>query len=243
MGPQPGTVLVFIWLNQHTLFATSFSAFVMKLFTRSMAVLAVMVVSLLPSLAANITINVGDNFYHGPGNTTRDNDVRNINVGDVVTWNYVGQLSHPTASDNGSWATFPMDAANKTKTITFTTPGTYAYHCENHGAPLSNMYGVLTVVAAPAATLDARTAGIEAHVYPNPSRGQITVQLNQKHGFDYKLRLSNIIGQEIRTIALKPELTAAGLPLDLSDLHAGVYFYSLVVDGKVLVTKRLVLQD
>jgi hypothetical protein len=80
-------------------------------------------------------------------------------------------------------------------------------------------------------------------VYPNPSRGQVTVQLNQKAGQDYKLRLSNIIGQDIRTIALKPELTAAGLPVDLSDLRSGVYFYSLLVEGKVVATKRLVLQN
>ena len=80
-------------------------------------------------------------------------------------------------------------------------------------------------------------------VYPNPSRGQVTVQLNQKAGADYKLRLNNIIGQEIRTVALKPELTAAGLPLDLSDLPVGVYFYTLLVDGKAISTRRLVLQN
>ena len=60
---------------------------------------------------------------------------------------------------------------------------------------------------------------------------------------EMRLRVSNIIGQEIRSIALKPELTTAGLPVDLSDLHAGVYFYSLLVDGKVVSTKRLVLQN
>jgi hypothetical protein len=69
------------------------------------------------------------------------------------------------------------------------------------------------------------------------------VQLSQRASGDYKLRLSNIIGQELRTIALKPELTAAGLPIDLSDLRAGMYFYSLLVDGKVVTTKRLVLQN
>ncbi|MCC3153315.1 T9SS type A sorting domain-containing protein [Hymenobacter sp. BT770] len=215
----------------------------MKLFTRSVAVLALMALTLTPSLAANITIQVGDNFYRGPGNTTGSSDIRTINVGDVVTWNYVGQLSHPTASDNGAWPTFPMNSANTTHSMTFTTAGEYAYHCEVHGAPRVGMFGVLTVVAAPTATLNAHAAGITVNVYPNPTHGQITVQLNQKPGADYKLRLSNIIGQEIRTIALKPELTAAGLPLDLSDLHAGMYLYSLLVDGKVVTTKRLVLQN
>ena len=215
----------------------------MKLFTRSMAVLAVMAMTLMPSLAANITILVGDNFYRGPGNTTRSNDAQTITVGDVVTWSYVGASSHPTASDNGAWVTFPMNASSPTKSLTLPV-GIFPYHCEAHGAPGIGQFGIITVLARTVtATLDARTAGIALSVFPNPSHGQITVQLNQKPGADYKLRLSNIIGQEIRTIALKPELTAAGLPLDLSDLHTGVYLYSLLVDGKVVATKRLVLQN
>ena len=217
----------------------------MQLFTRSMVALALLVLSLAPTLAANITILVGDNFYRGPGNTTLDYDVRDINVGDVVTFSYVGRSSHPTASDNGAFTTFQMNAANTTYTLPALPVGVYPYHCLAHGNPGSGQYGRLNVKAAtPTATLNARTAGIELSVYPNPSRGQVTVQLNQKAGAaDYKLRLSNIIGQAIRTVALKPELTAAGLSLDLSDLHAGVYFYSLLVDGKVASTKRLVLQN
>lgn len=211
-----------------------------------MVALALLVLSLAPTLAANITILVGDNFYRGPGNTTLDYDVRDINVGDVVTFSYVGQSSHPTRSDNGAFPTFQMNNSSRSVTLpAFTTIGAHPYHCTAHGAPGSGQYGILNVKAAtPTATLNARAAGIELSVYPNPSRGQVTVQLNQKAGAaDYKLRLSNIIGQEIRTVALKPELTATGLPLDLSDLRAGVYFYSLLVDGKVASTKRLVLQN
>jgi plastocyanin len=210
----------------------------MKLFTRLVAVAAILTMPLAPVLAANITILVGDNWYHGPGNTNRDFDTQTINVGDVVTWNFVGQSSHPTASDNGAWATFTTS-----RTITFNTPGTFAYHCEAHGAPRAGQYGVLTVQSITSATLDPAAAGISLSVYPNPSHGLVTVKLDQKPGADYKLRLSNIIGQEVRTIALKPGLTAAGLPLDLSDLHAGMYVYSLLVDGKVVSTKRLVLQN
>ena len=106
------------------------------------------------------------------------------------------------------------------------------------------MNGLIVVTQRVAtATLNANAAGIALSVYPNPSRGQITVKLDQKAGQSYQLRLSNIIGQEIRTVALRPELTPTGLPLDLSDLHAGMYFYSLLVDGKVMSTKRLVLQN
>ena len=206
---------------------------------------AMLVLPLVPAFAANITILVGDNYYRGPGTTTGNSDIRTITAGDVVTFSYVGQSSHPTASDNGAWATFPMNAANRTFTLpAFNTVGPFPYHCTAHGAPGVGQYGILTVVARnPTATLDANATGIIASVYPNPSHGQVTVQLNQKAGQSYQLRLSNIIGQEVRTIALKPELTSAGLPLDLSDLRAGVYFYSLLVDGKAVSTKRLVLQN
>lgn len=215
----------------------------MNLFTRCIAALAIMALPVAPSLAANIIIMVGDNFYHGPGNTTTSSDIRTITVGDVVTWNYVGVSSHPTASDNGAWPTFQMNASSTSKSLTLPV-GVYPYHCEAHGGPGVGQFGIITVVASTVtATLDARSAGIDVHLFPNPSRGLVTVQLNQKPGVDYKLRLSNIIGQEIRTIALKPELTTTGLPVDLSDLHAGMYFYSLLVDGKVMTTKRLVLQN
>ncbi|WP_375415891.1 T9SS type A sorting domain-containing protein [uncultured Hymenobacter sp.] len=81
-------------------------------------------------------------------------------------------------------------------------------------------------------------------LFPNPSQGLITVRLmGPQLGPYYQLRLRNIIGQEVRTIALRPELMGAtGLPLDLSDLPAGLYFYSLLVDNRAVLTKRLTLQ-
>ncbi len=80
-------------------------------------------------------------------------------------------------------------------------------------------------------------------LYPNPSRGFVTVQLRQPAGPAYQLRLRNVIGQEIRAVALRPDLGFPGLALNLTDLPGGLYFYSLVVDGKVASTKRLVLQN
>ncbi|MBX0291044.1 T9SS type A sorting domain-containing protein [Hymenobacter sp. HSC-4F20] len=81
-------------------------------------------------------------------------------------------------------------------------------------------------------------------VYPNPSRGLITVSVGQKLSWgDYKLRLSNIIGREVRSVLLRPEAADGGMSLNLSDLPPGMYFYSLVQNDKVVSTKRLVLQN
>jgi hypothetical protein len=80
-------------------------------------------------------------------------------------------------------------------------------------------------------------------VYPNPARGMVVVSLSHAPGPDYKFRLSNIIGREVRTLPLRPELPSTGIAMNLSDLPAGMYFYSLVVNDKVVSTKRLVLQN
>ena len=215
----------------------------MKFSTLLLAVASLVLATLAPTLAANITVQVGDNFYRAADGT---NTIRMV-VGDVLTFQFVGQSSHPTASDSSpaAWPTFPMNAANPTKVFATNTfvAGTYPFHCNFHGFPGGGMNGTLVVTGTATATLDTRAAGLDLTVYPNPSHGQVTVQFTQKAGADYKLRISNVIGQEVRTVALRPELTAAGLPLDLSELRAGVYFYSLLVDGKVAITKRLVLQN
>lgn len=217
----------------------------MKLFTRSLIALFLMVGSLAPSLAVDITILVGNNYYRGPG-TTGNADIRTITVGDRINFVWVAGF-HPTVSDSSpqTWATFTPSASLPSVIIPFNTVGVFPYHCQAHGLPGQNQYGVLTVVArTPTATLNAREAGISVNVFPNPSRGQVTVKLDQKlSNSDYQLRLSNIIGQEIRSVALKSEAFTTGLPVDLSDLRAGMYFYTLLVDGKAITTKRLVLQN
>ncbi|GAA3921663.1 T9SS type A sorting domain-containing protein [Hymenobacter algoricola] len=207
----------------------------MKISTRFLIVWALVLIQ-FTAFATDYTVQVGDNFYEQQFLTIRPTD--------RVIFQYVGQTSHPTASDNGAWVTFPMNSANRTKIIANLPLGTYPYHCTAHGGPGFGQYGIITVSNVTPAT-EARPATPTLSVFPNPSRGMVTVSLPQaqKVGSDYKLRLSNIIGREVRTVALQPELLSAGLPIDLSDLPAGIYFYSLLAGDKVVTTKRLVLQN
>lgn len=78
-------------------------------------------------------------------------------------------------------------------------------------------------------------------LYPNPARGQTMLQINGPGGADYKVRLSNVLGSEVRRLPVRPENapTTDGVALDLSDLPPGLYFCSLLVNDKTLVTKRL----
>ena len=139
---------------------------------------------------------------------------------------------------------------HKKQNTTFLTSGLDRnwYSFSAYGMPRFSSFlnieqGVSTAAAKAAPTVAARSLSPVLSVYPNPARGLVTVSLGQKFTADYKLRLNNIIGREVRTISLRPEAADGGMALNLSDLPAGMYFYSLVLDNKVMSTHRLVLQN
>jgi hypothetical protein len=117
------------------------------------------------------------------------------------------------------------------------------YSFSSYGASHVTPFASVVQGPATAPSLAARSLSPVLSVYPNPARGLITVSLGQKFNADYKFRLNNIIGREVRTISLRPEAADGGMALNLSDLPAGMYFYSLVLDNKVMSTHRLVLQN
>lgn len=79
------------------------------------------------------------------------------------------------------------------------------------------------------------------NAYPNPSKGKFTISLSQASGAVYKISLSNTIGHVIKVIEVQPGYHS--YLIDLSDKPAGVYFYSLSVNDKLVETKRLILQQ
>jgi hypothetical protein len=79
-------------------------------------------------------------------------------------------------------------------------------------------------------------------VFPNPTRGQFTVQAVGLTGQGYKFRLSNVLGREVRLLSFRPEQASDALAVDLNGLPSGLYFYSLLVNDKIVSTKRLTLQ-
>jgi hypothetical protein len=79
------------------------------------------------------------------------------------------------------------------------------------------------------------------NAYPNPSKGKFTISLSQASSATYKISLSNTIGHVIKVIEVQPGYHS--YIIDLSDKPAGVYFYSLSVNDKLVETKRLILQQ
>jgi plastocyanin len=213
----------------------------MKTSTRTrFFLLSALILAQFSALAATYTITVGDTFY-SPQNV-------DAHPGDKIVWQWQSG-SHPTVFDKAEFASFQMNSSSTSHTITIpaTATGLMKYHCSAH-AFLDNdntWQGMIGSISVSTVTpvVETRLATPVLSVYPNPSKGMVMVSVGQKAGESYKMRLSNIIGREVRMIALKPETATEGVAVNLSDLPAGVYFYSLLVNDKVISTKRLILQN
>jgi len=217
----------------------------MRFFTYLFA-LALSLLTLLPAAAKVYDVQVGANgnnyvpINFPPGGA--------INIGDQVRFVYVSGF-HPTVS-NSSPALFPPFTLSSSNT-TYTTPaltqaGTFPYYCTVHAAldPSTGSYvgmiGSIRVSATTLAATPTQGTGPVLSYYPNPTRGPLTVQLAAAAGYSYKLRLSNVLGREVRLLALPPSVAAVdGIPLDLSGLPAGLYFCSLLVNDKAVSVSRL----
>jgi len=72
------------------------------------------------------TINVGDNFFSPPVDTFA------LASGSVtVSWKNNGSAVHTATSNSGAFDTGNI-SPGQTKSITFTTAGSYPYHCIHH---------------------------------------------------------------------------------------------------------------
>ncbi|MBA2719128.1 MAG: cupredoxin domain-containing protein [Chloroflexi bacterium] len=88
-------------------------------------------------LAADHTVDISG-FAFAPRTLT-------VAVGDTVTWANADAQGHTATADDAAFDTGTI-AGNSSKSVTFTTAGTFAYHCAIH----TTMTGTLTVTAAAA---------------------------------------------------------------------------------------------
>ena len=73
--------------------------------------------------ARSVTVKIA-NFAFNPGVTT-------VPVGTAVTWTNNDDDAHSVVANNKAFRSSPLDTGDS-YTFTFTTPGTYAYHCGLH---------------------------------------------------------------------------------------------------------------
>ncbi|AWW31507.1 hypothetical protein DN752_16005 [Echinicola strongylocentroti] len=78
-------------------------------------------------------------------------------------------------------------------------------------------------------------------IYPNPSNriAQIDYQIKNPNA-NIKLHVNSVIGNPIEELTLSPQQKTA--LINVSDFDPGIYFYTLIVNGKNIVTKKFVVK-
>lgn len=90
-------------------------------------------------------------------------------------------------------------------------------------------------------TVDEIALNKSYQLYPNPAEDQFTVDFDQSlAGANNQVLVFNLLGEEMARTQV-----AAGqgkLTMQTANLAAGVYFVNLVVDGKMIATKKLTIR-
>jgi len=71
-----------------------------------------------------------------------------VKVGTTVTWTNAGTTKHSATAIDRAFNTRNL-APGETKSVTFSTPGTFVYHCVFHGNPDDRSGMIGTVVVEP----------------------------------------------------------------------------------------------
>lgn len=75
-------------------------------------------------------------------------------------------------------------------------------------------------------------------VFPNPSStSQVTVNFSSLEKADYQIAVTDMLGRQVEVLNISNGKSAIGLNIQ----NAGIYFVSLLKEGNILTTKRLVI--
>ncbi|MFN5224678.1 MAG: T9SS type A sorting domain-containing protein [Bacteroidota bacterium] len=74
--------------------------------------------------------------------------------------------------------------------------------------------------------------------FPNPSSESASFYVNILRGSKARLKMFNMLGSEVKDVPLADN-TRSSIKVNVSDLHAGLYFYSLYINGKSTLTGKL----
>jgi len=82
------------------------------------------------------------------------------------------------------------------------------------------------------------TESVKLSVYPNPSNGQVTFSYDKSFS-NGQVVIKNIIGKSVAEINLRGNSTTS---FSTTNLPSGIYLYSLISEGEVIGTKKMVVK-
>lgn len=83
---------------------------------------------------------------------------------------------------------------------------------------------------------------VSSSAYPNPSNSFVNINYQVKESYTSgKIIVYDMLGKQVREISIADKQGMA--KLNVEDLMAGIYFYSIVLDNKIIATKKLIVSS
>jgi len=80
-----------------------------------------------------------------------------------------------------------------------------------------------------------------SHMYPNPATEFVDIDYHISAPVrEVKIVFYNILGQEVKDVVLEKD--QRNLRISLRDFNNGMYLYQLEIDGRSVVTKKLIVR-
>lgn len=87
-----------------------------------------------------------------------------------------------------------------------------------------------------------KVGGTISNAYPNPANMSVSVKYDiNEFSNTGTIVFFDMLGKEVKEVALSDKKGTAKINVD--DLNSGIYFYSFMVDGKAISTKKLVISS
>lgn len=144
-----------------------------------------------------------------------------VNPGDTV--DFVG---------NGFHAIMNTDGVVMTRTVHYQF---YDVANANDSVGVTIRYNVVAGIAE-----NTKADGTISNAFPNPANSLVTVKYAMNaYSEKGQIVFYDMLGKKVKDIELTEKEGQA--KINVSDLNQGVYFYSFLIDGKAITTKKLVI--
>ncbi|MBP6430039.1 MAG: T9SS type A sorting domain-containing protein, partial [Bacteroidales bacterium] len=175
------------------------------------------------TVAGNVSI---ENISIEEGGTTGAITLTN-NVGDVILWQ--------RKDGNAQWAQIEVGAVSTFSQI-LETEGTYQYRVRvRNGACPSKTTDAVSILVKNIGLNDIDKDLINFNVYPNPTSGEFTLDINTESAKTVEMQIVNLLG---KTVYVKSDINSK-TKINVSSLENGAYILVLR-DGSKIVGRKLI---
>jgi hypothetical protein len=88
----------------------------------------------------------------------------------------------------------------------------------------------------------AKSNGTISNAFPNPTNSVVSFKYEiSEYSSKGQIVIFDMLGKAIKTVPLTDKRGTA--KIQVNDLNSGIYFYSIIVDGKAFSTKKFVIQE